>query len=89
MTRLLAFALLLIPLEGCVPSASNARAQAAKDMGCPEEKIDVTEHGDSYRAEGCGQNAQYRCIREAPMLAGDGIPPRSPAFAKGRCTSRL
>jgi hypothetical protein len=39
-----------------------ARAQAARDLPCPAESIQVTHLSrDLYRAEGCGKTEIYTC----------------------------
>jgi hypothetical protein len=47
-----------------MPSHERAvRKRGARDLDCPEEKIDVESLGDAhYRAAGCGRSALYNCV---------------------------
>jgi hypothetical protein len=41
-----------------------ARARAANDLRCPEDKVTLVEiEGTSYRAKGCGDSAIYDCTQ--------------------------
>jgi hypothetical protein len=43
-----------------------ARARAANDLKCPEDKVNLVEiGGTSYRAKGCGDSAVYDCTQSA------------------------
>lgn len=65
MRRILPATLLLLVLVACV-GARNLRKQAAFDLQCPEDNLQITELGKTTRGvQGCGRQASYVCTDAA------------------------
>jgi hypothetical protein len=58
-------ALAAVAIAGCTPGAGAVRAQAARDLSCPEKEVVVHElslgrNDDAlYEARGCGKRVEY------------------------------
>ncbi|MES1177549.1 MAG: hypothetical protein ABUL62_24715 [Myxococcales bacterium] len=68
---LLAFALWS---SACSATSSRLKARFAREQGCPEHQVAVSEEGGAvYRASGCDRSTEYIC----ESFAGMGDPSRA------------
>jgi len=65
--RVLLSALLLLE-SGCSSTATRLKARFAREQGCPEHQVAVSEEGAQiYRASGCDRSTEYICGAFASM----------------------
>jgi hypothetical protein len=63
--------MLAVSTAGCDAMGDAARARAANDFKCSEDKVTLTEiGGTSYRANGCGDSAVYDCAQSSGHAGG-------------------
>jgi hypothetical protein len=66
-TQAVVVVLFALSTAGCGDALEDAaRARAANDLNCPEDKVTLIEiGGTSYRAKGCGDSAVYDCAQSS------------------------